>query len=584
MGDGGRAVETDGGRELQRILDSEEIVPVYQQLVDLATGRTVGYEALARGPAGSSLESPGALFDTARATQSLRRLDWMCRTAAVRGALGRLRPPLALFLNSEPETIGSRVPVAFAESWAQAHIASLPLVFEVTERAVMDRPAQLLRAVDQIRHFGWGVALDDVGTNPASLALLPFLDPDVIKLDMGLLHGTAADIGEVVLAVSAEAERSGAVVLAEGIETADHLEVALAMGATLGQGWFFGRPGPLPENLPPTGSAITVRRNRKRADPAATPYRVVSERVPSRRARSRHLQEASRLIERRALELPHPPLLLAAFQEARRFTGRTQAIYEEMARRLPFVAALAHGWDGDVEEAPRRVELSRDDPLTREWVVGIITPFSAMLLCANEVGAPGERVFDACMTFDRDLVIEAAETFIQRLDPPDADADAAVDEEDVEFAEAVAEILAEAEYEQDLVRPLLEAMAEVTGLDATFLSRVTDETRYDVVVSYNSGGLRVEEGYTMPWTQTICHDALSLRRNAFEDVQEELPDNSTGAEFGFHTYVTCPVVGSGGKLIGTLCGASDRVKPLTPQQVDLVRRFARLVGDRIKAS
>ncbi len=53
------------------------------------------------------------------------------------------------------------------------------------------------------------------------------------------------------IAVNAEAERSGAIVLAEGIETAQHLRTARAFGATLGQGWLFGRPGPLPPRARP---------------------------------------------------------------------------------------------------------------------------------------------------------------------------------------------------------------------------------------------------------------------------------------------------------------------------------------------
>ena len=55
-----------------------------------------------------------------------------------------------------------------------------------------------------------------------------------------------AEIASIVHAVNAEAERSGAIVLAEGIETEDHRRVALALGATHGQGWLFGRPGALP--------------------------------------------------------------------------------------------------------------------------------------------------------------------------------------------------------------------------------------------------------------------------------------------------------------------------------------------------
>ncbi|MDQ3982491.1 MAG: EAL domain-containing protein [Actinomycetota bacterium] len=406
--------------ELAGILRAQAITASYQPLVDLTSDRVVGFEALARGPSGSRLERPDRLFAAARASNELARLDWMCRTAAVRGALdARLQPPLVLFVNTEPETIGSRMPAAFAESWGRARLASIRILFEVTERAVMDRPAALLRAVDQIRSFGWGVALDDVGTNPASLALLPFLDPDVIKLDMSLLHGTATDVGEVILAVNAEVERTGAALLAEGIENDEHLELARAFGATLGQGWLFGKPAPLPDPLPPPGAPITPRRGGRDARNAPTPYEIVSRKLPSRRLTKQQLVGASRIVEQRAASLPHPPLLVAAFQHARNFTGSTKEIYEDLARRLPFVAALAVGWDEDPARHLRRVTFDATDPLTEEWAVGIVSPFSAMFLVGRErdEGSP-QKAFDVVMTFDRALAIEAADLLLRRLKGP----------------------------------------------------------------------------------------------------------------------------------------------------------------------
>ncbi len=74
---------------------------------------------------------------------------------------------------------------------------------------------------------------------------MPLLRPDVIKLDLRLVQRQPdAEIAEIVNAVNTQAERTGAIVLAEGIETDEHLATARALGATLGQGWLFGRPGP----------------------------------------------------------------------------------------------------------------------------------------------------------------------------------------------------------------------------------------------------------------------------------------------------------------------------------------------------
>ena len=565
---------------IRGVIEGAAVTPVFQPLVDLRSGLTVGYEALARGPKGSKLERPDLLFAAARAAGRLSEFDWVCRTAAVKGALrGQLRPPFTLFINSEPETIGSKMPADFAEWWGRARLAGLHLVFEITERAVMERPAELLQATDFIREFGWGVALDDVGTNPESLALLPFLKPDVIKLDMSLVHGTATDAGEVVLALNAETERSGTVLLAEGIETGDHLEMARMMGATTGQGWLFGRPEALPDPLPEAGPTIAITKRQGRPDPSETPYRIVASKVRPRRVTRDHLVGASRLIERRAAAMPHPPLMFATFQHARNYTSGTSDVYQGLASDLPFIAVMAEGWSNEAS-SPRRVGLAADDPLTEEWCVGFISPFSAMLMTARERDEGiDERSFDVSMTFNRDLAIGAVDCLLRRLVSPEETALHA--RTDVDFAAAVTEVLAMAGQEEDIARPLLEMMSEMTGLQSTFLSRVHDEARYDVVVSYNQGKLEVDEGLSMPWTEAICHDALSVGRQAFDDVQEDLPDNLAAREMGFRTFVTCPVVIEDGKVIGTLCGASDRVVPLSEQQIDMVRRFAQLVARRV---
>ena len=117
----------------------------------------------------------------------------------------------------------------------------------------MRNPAELLRSLRQISPSGGcGIALDDVGAVPDSLPSLPFLAPDVIKLDIPLVQRWP-DAGQarILTAVAAYAEQSGATVLAEGIETEAHLQQSLALGATLGQGWYFSRPGPLRAYPPP---------------------------------------------------------------------------------------------------------------------------------------------------------------------------------------------------------------------------------------------------------------------------------------------------------------------------------------------
>src|SRR5215216_7045376 len=209
--------------DFRRVLDERAIQPLFQPLIDLETRHVLGYEALARGPMGSTLESPAALFGAAWRAGRVAELDWVCRAAAFTAASrSGLLPPLTLFVNAEPVTLGVACPDDL-KSAIELGQDRLRVVVEVTERAVAGAPAQLLATVAQARRAGWGVALDDVGAAPASLAVLPFVRPDLIKLDMRLLQGRttaeAAHIINTINTVWAHAERTDAVVIAEGIET-----------------------------------------------------------------------------------------------------------------------------------------------------------------------------------------------------------------------------------------------------------------------------------------------------------------------------------------------------------------------------
>ena len=234
-------------RELDRILAEGAVRTVYQPIIELEQRRVVGYEALARGPAGSALERPDALFTAARRAGRLTELDWACRLAALRGAFAAgLRRPLRLFVNVEPDALDGGVPAHAADLLARAR-DELDIVVELTERSLAARPAGMLAVVARIRDQGFAVALDDVGADPRSLALMPFVRPEIVKLDLRLVQGRPSPaIAAVVHAVNAQAERDGALVLAEGVETEAQHATALALGARYGQGWLYGRPGPLP--------------------------------------------------------------------------------------------------------------------------------------------------------------------------------------------------------------------------------------------------------------------------------------------------------------------------------------------------
>ena len=127
-----------------------------------------------------------------------------------------------LFVNIEPQAIEADDLCVLSRT-AAAFGGATPLILEITERALTSRPAELIDLLARARGLGLGIALDDVGVDARSLALLPIVRPDVVKLDRRLIHGPpSAGSATVLTAVAAACESTGAIILAEGVETERH--------------------------------------------------------------------------------------------------------------------------------------------------------------------------------------------------------------------------------------------------------------------------------------------------------------------------------------------------------------------------
>jgi diguanylate cyclase (GGDEF)-like protein/PAS domain S-box-containing protein len=414
--------------ELARILSTRSLTAVFQPIVEIESGRVVAYEALTRGPEGSELQRPDRLFAAATAAGCVPELDWLCRAVAVSAALeAGLARCASLFLNCEPTAIGTPCPPAHAALWDRA-MAELDLVLEITERAVTERPADLYRVVEAHRQAGRGIALDDLGADVRSLALLPLIEPDVIKLDLRLVQDRpSVDQAAIVSAVAAERERTGAAILAEGIENEDHLAVARSLGATLGQGWHWGRPGP----LPPQAKRQPLRRGiARRSSSGRTPFEVIAAHRPVAPATKRLLLPMSHHLENRALRIGEGAVLLAAFQDVKHFTANTARRYETLVRGASLVAAFGVGLSQEPLPGVRGADIGPGDPLAGEWSVLVIGPHFAGALVAQDLGDTGgresDRRFSFATAYDRGLVIAAARTLISRITPL-GDAEVAAD-------------------------------------------------------------------------------------------------------------------------------------------------------------
>ena len=412
--------------DIHRVIDLRAVSSVFQPIVRLDTREVVGYEALSRGPAGTRWDRSAVLFSAAHAAGRLGELDWICRARAYEGALAAgLDPAVTLFVNAEPMALDTDCP-ADLRKWVEAARERLRVVTEMTERAVSAHPSALLTAASAARAAGWGVALDDVGANPASLAMLPFVHPDIVKLDLHLIHEPhRPEVARTVNAVVAYAEQTGATILAEGIETEEHVATARGMGATLGQGWLFGAGGPLPRAQRPPRAPVRFVPAPQTAAPitraqARTPFQIVAERRPTSLATKRMLLPLSQYLEAKAADRIEPPVLLACFQDGRYLTPTTAHRFSQLADSAALVAALAVGVGDEPLPGVRGARLSPSDPLCGEWNVIVVGPHFAAALVARDLGDTGpdlSRRFDYALTYDRGLALTAARALMHWIVP-----------------------------------------------------------------------------------------------------------------------------------------------------------------------
>jgi EAL domain-containing protein (putative c-di-GMP-specific phosphodiesterase class I) len=386
----------------------------FQPIVDLRTGGTVGFEALARWP--ELHVTPADAFALAARTGRTVELDWACQAAALRAATaGGLFRSHTLFINAEPAALCAGPSPALAEEIA-AIARHAPVVVEITERGLLSSPGALLRACEQVRALGWGLALDDVGATPEGLAALPFIAPDVIKLDLQLVqHWPDAVRAQLTTAVMAHAEQSGAVLLAEGIETEDHLELAVALGATLGQGWNFAAAGPLATG---TAAQRVVPLVLRGVPPQArTPFELV-EPGALRVARKELLLGLSHHLERQSRCLEHPPVVLGAYQHESHFTASVSSRYATLARHCALVVAAGEGMHADPAPGVHGASLDPSDPLCGQWAVIVVGTHYAGALIGRDLGDTGadlDRRFEFIVTHHRPTVIAAGRSILDRL-------------------------------------------------------------------------------------------------------------------------------------------------------------------------
>jgi diguanylate cyclase (GGDEF)-like protein len=238
---------------LRHLLEDARMDVAFQPIWDVAARRLIGVEALARPRAEYGFSGPAEAFAVAEQEGRIADLDALCARATLQRAAA-LGPDRLLFVNLTPLTLDLRAdePGWLDDALAASGLDAAQVVIEITEQ-VGGRIPSVIAGAEGLRRRGFRLALDDVGAGETGFVLLRSLDVDFVKLDRGVVQAAGRErrADAVVAAVTAFAEKSGATVIAEGIEDAGTLATLLAVGVPevgprmlAAQGYGLGRPQP----------------------------------------------------------------------------------------------------------------------------------------------------------------------------------------------------------------------------------------------------------------------------------------------------------------------------------------------------
>ncbi|MES2917511.1 MAG: EAL domain-containing protein [Pseudomonadota bacterium] len=234
-------------RELQRLILQRELQVLFQPILETRANLALGYEALVRGPIDSPLHGASELFETARTTNMLAELEYLCRELAVREFVHHALPG-KLFLNVSPLTLtdphrprGETLRILEREGLSPSRV-----VIELSEQDPTPDMALLARATRHYAGMGFEIAIDDLGAGYSGLRLWSEVRPAYVKIDRHFVANVHQDRikREFVRFIRDIARRLGCRVIAEGIEHRGEQEVLQDLGIHALQGFLLARPAP----------------------------------------------------------------------------------------------------------------------------------------------------------------------------------------------------------------------------------------------------------------------------------------------------------------------------------------------------
>jgi len=236
--------------DLRQALDRKEFRLAYQPIIDLAAGRVAGFESLLRWQhPENGLMKPDGFLEIATELGLMKSIgEW-----TIREACRQLKTWQDQFPRIRPMTVSVNCSV---QHFAQDHLALIKTItehtgleasslkIEITESEMMKSPEAVSKVLADMKAQQIDTCLDDFGTGYSSLSHLQQLAIRFLKIDQSFVRrlGTDDDALAIVKTIIALAHQLGRQVIAEGVETAEHLVILRSLGCEYGQGYFFAKP------------------------------------------------------------------------------------------------------------------------------------------------------------------------------------------------------------------------------------------------------------------------------------------------------------------------------------------------------
>ena len=238
------AYDAELEKTLAACIESGELEPLFEPVIEPAAAAVIGYRSSVRGPFHSPLRLPDVLLDVARRSSLLPSYGIAARAATVTASAG-LRPDDLLFLGCAAAELPNAAVVAVSEFYS-LNQALVPqhVVFEIDADELGTNTASSLRTLADVREMGFQLCFSGLGAQFTTLELIAEARPEYLCLDPALVAGLGGELTpvEVVQLLVRFSDRIGAQLIATGVRTPEQQRLLARNGVELSCGDLFARP------------------------------------------------------------------------------------------------------------------------------------------------------------------------------------------------------------------------------------------------------------------------------------------------------------------------------------------------------